>query len=264
MASLKRIVYNKALLLAIDLEKTIQNASIDNQTKYDCISRMPVAIDKIFIYFNSIHKNKDCVMPFLIKCIYQSESDQQTIVMNIDEVYSRLKFIPAFYIDASPTSQYSYIDIDNNIAPMVDSIAIERCKKYEREYEEFLSMHSFKESIDNMIDDLENILYAYNIEYEIIRKPAIQIQIFKDSNNPICIALSNISAISCANIIIPEPNTNINSLGNFIRRNDRTITHARQEHLAIIVKCKQCGKNIIVDWMLFSNICPYCESKYVY
>lgn len=250
MSKLKQIVYNKTLLLALDLESSISN----------------IIIDKLFIYFDILLMHDNCITPFLIKCIYHTTSSTttQSLVMDIESVYSHLKFIPIIYIDNIPKAQYSYVDIDNNIAQITEPIAIEHCKKYEQLYDEFVQYSMLKDSIDNIIDDIENILYSNDIPYELIREKSIRFVLFTEQSQ-LCIALSNISSITCANVITPDVRTlsGLDVLGKFVRLNNKTITYAKNEHVAVIVKCKYCNKNIVVDWMM-DNKCQYCESKCSY
>lgn len=250
MSSLKQVVYNKILLLAIDLENAVSD----------------MIIDKLFVYFNIVYQENDCTVPFLVKCIFHTNTSQEqdALIMNLEKLYSYLHYVPSIYVDTKLSSQYSYVDINNNVAPITEPVAIEHCKKYEHDYEEFFMMHSLT-NIDEQLADVTKVLALNRIPYEVSQNNATVITIFKESYYPIDIVLSNISTVISPNIIIPKVSkfSGISSLGTFVRHSNRTITHAKQDHLALIIKCKQCAKNIVIDW-IFNNVCPYCESKNAY
>lgn len=157
----KSVIYNKILLLSMDIENVFGDTWV---------------IEKMYVYFNKNFVEGKCIKPYAIKFIIKQlgSDDNHTILQteeykwSLEDIYNKLNMIPLYLIKKYPTTNYGFVDINDNVYPISDIQKVSHLQQYEDTSYEFEVRNGSIVINDLVISEIENILKKHDISYEII------------------------------------------------------------------------------------------------
>ena len=251
------IVYNKLLLLSMDIENVFGN---------DCV------IEKLYFHFNRSSVNGKYIKPYAIKFIINKDKEITEYKWSLADIYENMNIIPLYIIKSIPKTNYGIVDINDKVYPVANTELLSRILPLEDISYEFEVKHGSIIIDDVIISKLESILTENNIEYDVHyssdNKTKKYMSIYGtyeecDPSYKIIASLDGRNYIDSGFCISPEPidYKPYKSIGKFKYFSGKIVDIPNDEHLALITKCPECEANIICDWLsLKGTKCPYCDS----
>ena len=157
----KSVIYNKILLLSMDIENVFGDTWV---------------IEKMYVYFNKNFIEGKCIKPYAIKFIinHLGSDDNHTILQteeykwSLEDIYNKLNMIPLYLIKKYPSTNYGFVDINDNVYPISDIQKVSHLQQYEDASYEFEVRNGSIVINELVISEIENILKKHDISYEII------------------------------------------------------------------------------------------------
>lgn len=258
--------FDHSIEIAFEIERLIRK---NKSFKSESISSDNYTVTSFKMWFDAVNvkliNNNKYAYPLKIEF---NSSDKNKHLLTIEELEDLFDFIPIYKIPNKNISFNSFNVV--NINDEFDTINTSS-KLYEELYN--LRMDNYNILTGNRIrsinvDEIKTILKEHKIPYRFdngniqiydeTEKYTISIIISKYKNDKYIIS-PDIKSFRQSSPINEGNGKKYISLGTFMKHKNSFIENVNESHLAIIVKCGKCNKNIIIDWFSITrNICPYC------
>lgn len=270
------MIYDNTIELAFEFEKLIrQNKPLDNTPLAKLQHPSPnYTISDIIIWFDAINVKmiENNKYAYLLKLEFNDSShsgSKSKFAFDINEIIELFNMIPLYNLSLhnAGATDFNCADIDDEVLPVNEGSRLySELRELRTNNFDILTENASKQTNIKTIEKIlqnHEIPYTKNDENLMLYEPELRYQI---------LILTTFQE-DCKYIIRPDLQTfytslpfsrnererKIISLGTFVKHKNSYISHAIESHLAIIVKCPKCSKNIVIDWFTITrNLCPYC------